>query len=432
MKEEWKRQLQQKMADYTESDIDLSWDEIEQALEKNAKTIPLWFHRFVAAAVVLLLAGIGYLALQRQTAHDTAPQHLTARTDEPAVPIPSPKQAPSTPSSRGKGLATSYLPKMTIEEACPAPEDQQTTDNTTDERTDKNEETDRSTDISTPKAPSSPQPHPTVIYPSDLRKKNSHNDKLTAKVYFSNATSGSSSHLFFTYKTAIPSNPTDPDPVIPPSPSDGKHDDGSNGFIVDPPITDDPKKSGGTESSPDGSHPEEQSEPQQYRTQQTNETTHHSQPVRFGLSLRYRLNERWSIESGLTYTRLSADFTKTVDDKSVTTNQHLNYIGIPVSASYLLWGSRYLNVYLSAGAMVEKMVSGSRTSNGVNNDVSIHPLQFSLNGAVGAEFCFSPFFSIYAEPGIGYWFDNGSTIPTYYQEHPLSFSISLGFRISPW
>ena len=175
-----------------------------------------------------------------------------------------------------------------------------------------------------------------------------------------------------------------------------------------------------------------QGETQQYRTQQTNETTHHHQPVRFGISLRYRLNNRWSIESGLTYTRLAADFTKTVDDKSVTTEQHLNYIGIPVTASYLLWGSRYVNIYLSAGAMVEKMVSGSRTSAGVTNSVSIHPLQFSVNGAAGAEFRFTPQLSLYAEPGLGYWFDNGSDVPTYYQDKPLSFSLSLGLRLNLW
>ena len=37
------------------------------------------------------------------------------------------------------------------------------------------------------------------------------------------------------------------------------------------------------------------------------ESVNHRLPVRIGLSLRYRLNDRWSIESGLAYTRLRSD-----------------------------------------------------------------------------------------------------------------------------
>ena len=50
MKEEWRKQMQRKMADYEESDINLSWSEIDKALEANrqkamasakGKTLPL-------------------------------------------------------------------------------------------------------------------------------------------------------------------------------------------------------------------------------------------------------------------------------------------------------------------------------------------------------------------------------------------------------
>ena len=112
--------------------------------------------------------------------------------------------------------------------------------------------------------------------------------------------------------------------------------------------------------------------------------------------------------------------------------QHLTYIGIPVNVSYRLWGSRYLNVYLSAGGMVEKMVKGSQQTSDMTTSVSIRPLQFSLNSAVGAEFNISRQFSLYAEPGLGYWFDNGSSVSTYYQDKPLSFNLNFGIRVNPW
>ena len=76
------------------------------------------------------------------------------------------------------------------------------------------------------------------------------------------------------------------------------------------------------------------------------------------------------------------------------------------------------------------MVKGSRTSQGVANSVSIHPLQVSVNGAVGAEFKFSHNVSLYTEPALNFYFDNGSSIPTLYQEKPLNFNLNVGIRFN--
>ena len=446
MKEEWRKQMQRKMADYEESDINLSWSEIDKALEANrqkamasakGKTLPLWFHRFAAAAVILLLAGVGFWTLQHQTPESIeaeatprlvgeARNHgegnhgdrfMIARAERITQPVPViPRPAPVVPA----------IAETTGEEP-------QSTGQVTNEPTgeDANKSSNQSSDEATI---SKPQPRPAVIHPYELRHKASSPSRLTARVYFSNATAGYSNQMSTSQMIPISSDPINPGPAIPPSPSDisnwANETDGetvSDGDGIDESHSSDDESGNNQQESNT-----RQGETQQYRTQQTSETTRHHQPVRFGFSLRYRLNDRWSIESGLTYTRLSADFTKTVDDKSVTTEQRLNYIGIPVTASYLLWGSRYVNIYLSAGAMVEKMISGSRTTAGVTNSVSIHPLQFSVNGAAGAEFRFTPQFSLYAEPGLGYWFDNGSDIPTFYQDKPLSFSLSLGLRLSLW
>ena len=429
MKEEWRKQMQRKMADYEESDINLSWSEIDKALEANrqkamasakGKTLPLWFRRFAAAAVILLLAGVGFWKLQLHTPKDAS---LTMAPGNASMTIV-PEDASSTPPHPIQGniplhrqplrtstttiaqtVAASVLTETTGEEP-------QSTGQVTNEPTgeDANKSSNQSSDEATI---SKPKPRPAVIHPYELRHKASSPSRLTARVYFSNATAGYSNQMSTTQMIPISSDPINPGPTIPPSPTDSynwaNETDGetvSDGDGIDESHSSDDESGNNQQESNT-----RQGETQQYRTQ---------------------LNDRWSIESGLTYTRLSADFTKTVDDKSVTTEQRLNYIGIPVTASYLLWGSRYVNIYLSAGAMVEKMISGSRTTAGVTNSVSIHPLQFSVNGAAGAEFRFTPQFSLYAEPGLGYWFDNDSDIPTYYQEKPLSFSLSLGLRLSLW
>lgn len=139
--------------------------------------------------------------------------------------------------------------------------------------------------------------------------------------------------------------------------------------------------------------------------------------MRFGLSLRYRLNDRWSIESGLSYTRLSSDISTTVDGVTTVTKQHLNYIGLPLNISYDLWKSNHFGLYVTAGGTIEKSLDTS-------------PWQFSLNGSVGAEYKLTNFFSLYAEPGLGYYFKDGSTTPTIYQDHPLNINLSFGLRFN--
>ena len=145
------------------------------------------------------------------------------------------------------------------------------------------------------------------------------------------------------------------------------------------------------------------------------QNVHHRQPIRFGLSLRYQLDNRWSVESGLSYTRLSSDITTMTDGKTTTTEQRLNYIGLPLNISYDLWRTRHFGLYLIAGGMIEKSLDTS-------------PWQFSLNGAAGAEYKLTDYFSLYAEPGLGYYFKDGSTTPTIYQDHPLNFNLSFGLR----
>jgi long-subunit fatty acid transport protein len=153
------------------------------------------------------------------------------------------------------------------------------------------------------------------------------------------------------------------------------------------------------------------------KTTQIEQPVHHRQPIRFGLSLRYRLNDRWSIESGLSYTRLSSDITTTIDSKTTVTEQHLNYIGLPLNISYDLWKSNHFGLYITTGGTIEKSLDTS-------------PWQFSLNGAVGAEYKLTSSFSLYAEPGLGYYFKDGSTTPTIYQDHPLNINLSFGLRFN--
>lgn len=166
---------------------------------------------------------------------------------------------------------------------------------------------------------------------------------------------------------------------------------------------------------------------------------HHRTPIRVGVTLRYNLSDRWAIESGVTYTNLSSETSLGNRSNYYDERTSLHYIGLPVNAVYNIYQSRRLAVYASAGVMVEKAISGSmRTDyflNGENintlrSDVRIKPLQWGVNAAAGVQYNFSPWMAIYAEPGIGYHFDNGTTIETLYNERPLDFNLGVGLRFT--
>ena len=66
MKEETRKEIRQKMADYRQPAPEVSWDVLEKALAGNkpARKVALWPKRVAAAAAVLLLAGLGWQALK--------------------------------------------------------------------------------------------------------------------------------------------------------------------------------------------------------------------------------------------------------------------------------------------------------------------------------------------------------------------------------
>lgn len=170
-----------------------------------------------------------------------------------------------------------------------------------------------------------------------------------------------------------------------------------------------------------------------------NTEVRHRQPVRAGVSFRYDLGRRWSIETGLTYTMLSSDIDAGSEFRRCLIERKLHYIGIPLNASYDFLQKKRWSMYATAGGMLEKCVSGREVaeyvSNGVTSstdthEISVRELQWSVNAAVGAEFNFTPLIGIFAEPGVSWFFGNGSQIETIYQDRPFNFNFRVGLRFS--
>ena len=163
----------------------------------------------------------------------------------------------------------------------------------------------------------------------------------------------------------------------------------------------------------------------------------HNRPIKVGISVKYDIDNRWSISSGLTYSYLRSSFDYSEGKAFGSGVQKLHYVGLPLAADYNIISAKKLKVYLSAGGEVQKLVCGKATMDGVNipeadanHDIKEGGMQWSLNAAIGAEYNFVDNFGIYIEPGVSHYIDNHSKVDNYYKYKPTNFSLNVGLRLS--
>lgn len=150
----------------------------------------------------------------------------------------------------------------------------------------------------------------------------------------------------------------------------------------------------------------------------------HRLPVSVGVSVRKQLPKGFSVETGLTYTLLSSDIK--IAGRGRVESQKLHYLGIPVRANWNFFDKKNFALYVSGGGMVEKCVYGKVAGEKVN----VKPLQLSVMGAVGAQYSVTRHIGIYVEPGVAYFFDDGSHVQTIRKETPFNFNLQGGIRFT--
>ena len=175
-----------------------------------------------------------------------------------------------------------------------------------------------------------------------------------------------------------------------------------------------------------------------YRTGDVEKTDiHHSRPISIGIGVGYSLNKRWSLQSGLQYSYLASEWNTNLVYRSEA-KQQLHFIGIPLSINYTLAEWKRLRFYASAGVLGELNVSGRVRSKRYSEDGSMlseltekhrmKQIQWSTHTSVGASYPLIRFVSVYAEAGLSYYFDNGSSVETYYTDKAFTPNARLGFR----
>ena len=173
--------------------------------------------------------------------------------------------------------------------------------------------------------------------------------------------------------------------------------------------------------------------------QEQQTTVKYDFPVTYTAAFRYRFNKRWALNAGISYTQLNSEWRSGSDTHFYTTQQKLHYVGVPVSASYTFYDSRYLTLYALAGGSVEKCVAGGKMTTlfagkdepDVSDETTpvAHPWQFSVMAGAGVQFNITKNYGIFAEPTAACFFDNGE-LANARTDRNVNFQLSLGFRYS--
>lgn len=173
---------------------------------------------------------------------------------------------------------------------------------------------------------------------------------------------------------------------------------------------------------------------------EVNDSYTHKMPVKLGLTARYAFTNLLGIESGLTYSLLQSDIQRGSESTTgawSSSDQTLHYLGIPLNLTFNFLNSKYVDVYASAGGMMEFGVKGSiKTTDHLHNSMTsthqnaITPkgLLWSVNATAGVQVNVLPSLGIYVEPGMSHHFKNDRQPRSSYTDRPTNFALGFGLR----
>ena len=433
MKKQWNKDMRDQLKDFPQKAPEGLLDDIKSEMtrrglspapvaDKPKRLYPLILRRVASvAAVLLILLGLSHLWEKSATLPGLT-EHMEAPLEPilPLAPLPSGLIAQAEkPASRPLEIPRKKEEESVTEVQAETPQEK---------NEEKEEEQPQSNDTQEAKkeyAKTSPKPKWT--YNVSSRKKSS----FSFGVYYS-----AQGKLNLNAEGYLENNIATPPSDNPNGNNENRPPGGNNGN--QPPVEDPGNNGGGDNSNqPDTTSVVlSRSSRSTYDLKNFRGTATHHLPVKLGLSIRYDLSERWNLQSGLVYSYLASDLEENNSEGNYTIKQKLHYLGIPLQVGYRIWEGKRFRSYLTAGGQVEKLVSGKatirhsaggRTSTDTQN-VSDNHLQFSTLASIGIEYAIGKEFSLYAEPGVHYYFKNGNKLQTYYNENPLNINLTIGFR----
>ena len=160
--------------------------------------------------------------------------------------------------------------------------------------------------------------------------------------------------------------------------------------------------------------------------QKYNDYYRHEMPISFGVSARFSLTERLSVNTGLNYTRYTSTRERYYyDSGAVTDKRYVHYLGIPLRLDWQAVNKKHFNFYIGAGVQADKCIY----ANVGDERLREKEVLFSVNGAMGIQVNIVPMVGLYIEPEVSYALNQGS-ISTFRYKEPLMISARAGLRFN--
>ena len=152
----------------------------------------------------------------------------------------------------------------------------------------------------------------------------------------------------------------------------------------------------------------------------------HEIPKSIGVSARFHITDKLSINTGLTYTRYASDRTRMYSYSDYQNDrQYVHYLGIPVRLDWMIVNRKHFNFYLGAGVQADKCIYATVGGERLHEKEVL----FGLSGAMGLQFNIVPIVGLYFEPDISYSLNEGS-IQTYRSREPFVVTVRGGLRFN--
>lgn len=416
MKDKWLKDLHDKMADYEEEAPDMLWESIESKLIQNAPAkkerngFRLWKIQ-TAAAILLLLATVSVIFfindndlkmpdksnLAESSIINPTASSVNKKEVSTSVKNNKPVEHPLI-STRNASHAVAKVTNIYIQEVTTDTVKVATSSSTIETTQQKNPTTDTTTPLS----------------PREYSERHHDNIAENASLTLSRTNTPQKRFSFGIFASGMPEHSSSSITTTPFAASLGA----DNANWADSPEL-------GIMLFNKGKH--------------TRRNVHHNLPFRAGITFAYKFNNNLSIESGLSYSLLTSDFTEGSDKNLVKTRQSLHYLGIPINLRYNFLSWNRLDFYASAGVIAEQCISAKQNTDYVlDNRIEISetenidekPLQFSADISAGIQFNATSLIGIYVEPGAVYHFKNHSELQTIYKDRPFDFNLNIGLRFT--
>jgi len=166
-----------------------------------------------------------------------------------------------------------------------------------------------------------------------------------------------------------------------------------------------------------------------------------SLPFSIGASVKYHFSSRWAVGLGVRYTNMSRTFIG--DYRNLDKDQffpqtdidnHQHWLGVPLNFYFNIIDNGRWRLHTFVGGATEFLFDNDFLIHASPKDIHYHQrgtsLQWSAAGGLGVEFRLTPYWGLYLDPSVRYYFGTANQPRSIRTIQPLRLEIEAGVRFS--